>query len=237
MLPLIRLLLLCHLFDGTEAFVELLEMKPQLKQSSVHRTGEVSGTQPPHVLCRGYFHHPNYTLHIKQRPRLLIRAGWQLGLLITPVPSHGMEGGRKEIVAQRAAVPAAFLRFPRAPLSTSRSCCLFCSHFLGQLLLRMVLLRWLLIHISGAWAGAQADGLLEGLELPIASDCGRFRKETAWLVSDVSRAITLLALAEVAPRRSPPDDFPCWPNIWYGIKRSTSAPQRSCLCPTVFLAV
>lgn len=54
--------------------------------------GEVTGTQQPHVLCRAYFHHPNYTFHINQRPKLLIKAGWQLGLLITPVPGHRMKG-------------------------------------------------------------------------------------------------------------------------------------------------
>ena len=92
MLPLIRLLPRCQLFDGTEAFVELLELQPRLKQSSLRKTGGVTGTQQPHVLCRGYFHHPNYTFHVDQRPRLLIKAGWQLGLLITPLPSHGMKG-------------------------------------------------------------------------------------------------------------------------------------------------
>lgn len=54
--------------------------------------GEVAGPQQPHVLCRGYFHRPNYTFHVNQRPRLLIKAGWQLRLLITPVPGQGMEG-------------------------------------------------------------------------------------------------------------------------------------------------
>lgn len=77
-----------------------------------------------------------------------------------------------------------------------------------------------------------AYGLLEGLELPIASDCGWLRKETTWMVSDTSHASTFLALVEVAPRRNPPDGCPCWPSVWQGIKRSSSASRRSCLCPT-----
>lgn len=86
-LPLIQSLLLPHVFDGTEAFVA----EPCLK-SSLRELGEVTGTQRPHVLCRGYFHHPNYTFCINQRLRLLIKAGWQLGLLIMPVPNHSMKG-------------------------------------------------------------------------------------------------------------------------------------------------
>lgn len=87
MLPLIRSLPLPHLFDATEAFVA----EPRLK-SSLRKPGEVTGTQQPHVLCGGYFHHPNYTFCINQRLRLLIKTAWQLGLLITPVPNHRMKG-------------------------------------------------------------------------------------------------------------------------------------------------
>lgn len=87
MLPLIQSL--PHLFDGTKAFVA----EPCLK-SSLRKPGEVTGTQQPHVLCRGYFHHPNYTFCINQRLRLVIKAGWQVGLLIMPVPNHSMKGWR-----------------------------------------------------------------------------------------------------------------------------------------------
>lgn len=85
MLPLIQSL--PHLFDGTKSFVA----EPCLK-SSLRKPGEVTGTQQPHVLCRGYFHHPNYTFCINQRLRLVIKAGWQVGLLIMPVPNHSMKG-------------------------------------------------------------------------------------------------------------------------------------------------
>lgn len=64
------------------------------------------------------------------------------------------------------------------------------------------------------------------------------RRKVTWRVSDTSRASTFLALAEmVSTKVSLPDDHPCWPGTWYGVKRSTSAPWHSYLCPTAFLAV
>lgn len=62
------------------------------------------------------------------------------------------------------------------------------------------------------------------------------RRKDAWLVSDTSRASTFLAPVEMDsprypfPRRSPPDDHPCWPSTWCGIKKDH-------LCPTAFMAV
>lgn len=45
----------CVMFDGTAALVGLAEVASHLKQGSLHKLGEVTGPQQPHVLCRGYF--------------------------------------------------------------------------------------------------------------------------------------------------------------------------------------
>lgn len=65
---------MCHLFDGTRAFGEPAEMEPRSEQSRLRKMEEVTGTQQPHVLCRGYFYRPNYTFHPEQRLSLLIKA-------------------------------------------------------------------------------------------------------------------------------------------------------------------